>query len=278
MSQIAITANGKGYDLPSDSTIADFIERRGLRIESCIAELNGEPLTRDEMRATRLREGDRLEIVRAVAGGADDSRAARLAEARLYLVAPASISPDQLDLALDGGVEIVQLRDHEATDRGLLEAARMFRKAADRHGALFIVNDRPDIAIVSNADGVHVGQDDLPPVDVRAVVGDDLIVGLSTHAEAEVDLAEKSGADYIAVGPVFETPTKAGRPAVGIALVKYAAAHSGLPFFAIGGIDQSNILEVASAGATRVAVVRAIADADDPHRAARELRAAISGR
>jgi thiamine-phosphate pyrophosphorylase len=135
---------------------------------------------------------------------------------------------------------------------------------------LLIVNDRPTVALAAGADGVHVGQNDMPLAEVRALVGGDLVVGLSTHAPGEIDAAGE--ADYIGVGPVHATPTKPGRPAVGLELVRYAAAHALCPFFAIGGLDADNVDAVLSAGATRVAVVRAIAQAPNPELAARTLR------
>jgi thiamine-phosphate pyrophosphorylase len=136
-------------------------------------------------------------------------------------------------------------------------------------GVPLVVNDRPDVAVLAGADAVHVGQDDLP---VEAAHGFEIAVGLSTHAPEEIGRAQ---ADYIGVGPVFETPTKPGRPAVGLDLVRYAATHARSPWFAVGGIDAANLAEVIGAGARRVAVVRAIGDAEDPEQAARELRAAL---
>jgi thiamine-phosphate pyrophosphorylase len=138
-----------------------------------------------------------------------------------------------------------------------------------------IVNDRPGLAVEIGSDGVHVGQDDLPVDEVRELVGPELLVGLSTHAPEEIDAVDPELVDYIGVGPVHETPTKPGRRAVGPELVRYAAAHSPVPFFAIGGLDAANLGEVVAAGASRVAVTRAIAEAPDPERAARELRSAL---
>jgi thiamine-phosphate pyrophosphorylase len=192
----------------------------------------------------------------------------RLAEARLYLVCP--VMPDEfLHAALDGGAAIVQLRAKDQPDAEVVAAARRFKAACAEHDALLIVNDRPDLAAAAGADGVHVGQDDMTVARAREIVGPDRIVGLSTHTPAQVDAAE--GADYIGVGPVNATPTKPGRPAVGLDLVRYASAHARVPFFAIGGIDPSNIAAVRAAGAERVAVVRAIVDAMDPEAAARAL-------
>jgi thiamine-phosphate pyrophosphorylase len=195
----------------------------------------------------------------------------RLAAARLYLVADASAAP-WLDAALRGGVDVVQLREKDAEDDTLLAAAERFRRACAEHGALFMLNDRPDLVAVAGADGVHVGQDDVPVADARRLVGSERLVGLSTHPPAQVDAAE--GVDYIGVGPVHATPTKPGRPAVGLDLVRYAAKAARVPFFAIGGIDGATIAAVLDAGARRIAVVRAIARAADPEAAARALRPA----
>lgn len=180
------------------------------------------------------------------------------------------------EAALKGGVDILQLRDYTLSDSRLLEAAHRFRILTRRRKKLFVVNNRPDIAILSKADGVHVGQDDLPVDQVRKLVGKDMLIGLSTHALSEAKRALKSGADYIGVGPVHATPTKAGRQAVGLRYVRQVAALGPkIPFFAIGGIDPGNLPEVLGAGATRVAVVRAITEAKDPFSAAKALKEAL---
>ena len=196
----------------------------------------------------------------------------RLARARLYLVCDRR--PEAfLRAALEGGVDIVQLRDKDASDEQVLEAATVFRRLADEHGALFLVNDRPDLAVAADADGVHVGQDDTPASDARRVVGRDRIVGLSTHSPEQIAAAR--GVDYIAVGPVYATPTKPGRPAVGLELIRHAATYAPEPWFAIGGIDRRTVGAVVAAGARRAVVVRAITEADDPCAAARALRDAL---
>jgi thiamine-phosphate pyrophosphorylase len=217
------------------------------------------------------------------------ARRARLADARLYLVlpsAPPSADPDEHDLkltrtaraAIAGGVDIVQLREKERAASELVQVASELSRACREQGALFIVNDSPELARESGADGVHVGQDDLPAQHAREIVGDEMLIGLSTHARAEIDAATRDApygaplVDYIAVGPVHETPTKPGRPAVGPGLVAYAAEHAAVPFFAIGGLDAGNLHEVLAAGASRAVILRAIAGARDPERAARELR------
>ena len=191
--------------------------------------------------------------------------------ARLYLVCG-----EQTDAflrhALRGGVDLVQLRLKDASDNTIVTTARRHGEITRAHGVPLILNDRPDLVNDAGADGVHVGQDDTPVAQARALVGPDRIVGLSTHSPAQIDAAAEEEVDYIGVGPVHATPTKPGRPAVGLDLVRYAAAHAATPFFAIGGIDAGNVSAVRAAGATRIAVVRAITDARDPEQAARALR------
>lgn len=199
-----------------------------------------------------------------------------LEDARLYFVVEANASDRLLDAALEGGCDLVQLRDHDATHDELLAAAERFRAACDAHDALFIVNDRPEIALHTGADGVHVGQDDLPVDAVRKLVGPDLLIGLSTHSREQFDAGLASDADYLSAGPVWETPTKAGRPATGLELIRHAASVATKPFFAIGGINESNIGAVVAAGATRAVVVRAIRDAEDPRAAATALKSQLA--
>lgn len=195
----------------------------------------------------------------------------RAASARLYLITAAR--PDLatfLEAAVAGGVDLVQIREKELPDAELVPALHEARAVTARLGVPLVVNDRPDLAALVGADYVHVGQDDVP-VDVARRSG--VAVGLSTHSPEEIDAAD---ADYIGVGPVYATPTKEGRPPVGLELVRHAAVHARQPWFAIGGIDVSNVAEVVAAGARRIAVVRAIGDADDPERAAATLRAALA--
>ena len=198
-------------------------------------------------------------------------RRGRLADARLYLVC--DVRTDAfLSAALRGGADVVQLRDKDADDAELVAAGRRYAALCAEHGALLILNDRPDLVAETRADGVHVGQDDVPVARARAEVGAQRLVGLSTHTPAQIEAANDADVDYIGVGPVHATPTKPGRPAVGLALVRHAAAHAGHPFFAIGGIDERNVAAVRAAGARGVAVVRALIGADDPEAAARALR------
>jgi thiamine-phosphate pyrophosphorylase len=213
-------------------------------------------------------------------------RRRRLDRARLYFVCeaqPNGVDPGPLlQAALAGGVDVIQMR--EKSTRGaeeLVTLSRPFVAAAREHGALFFLNDRPDLVAACDADGVHVGQDDEPVARARAVAGPAALVGLSTHSPEQFDAAlEAEGdnrPDQLSAGPVWETPTKQGRPAAGLGLVEHAARVAGpeVPWFAIGGIDAANVDQVVAAGARRIVVVRAIRDAADPEAAAGELRAAL---
>ena len=208
----------------------------------------------------------------------------QLERSRLYFVCEAGGDPAALDAlleaALAGGVDLIQLRDKDADDDHLLAAAPAFRAAADRHGALFLINDRPDLVAACAADGVHVGQDDTPVTEARRLAGPDAIVGLSTHSAEQLRAANAATGDarpdYISVGPVWATPTKPGRPAAGLEYVELAAEEAELPWFAIGGIDPGNLSVVIAAGAQRIVVVRAIRDADEPGAVASSLASALA--
>ncbi|HEX2050464.1 MAG TPA: thiamine phosphate synthase [Actinomycetota bacterium] len=207
--------------------------------------------------------------------------APRLRDARLYLVAPQRIRAGRLaelvpELAA-AGVDLVQLREPKDAEGGdLVRAADPVAAACRAAGVPFVVNDRPDVALAVAA-GVHVGQNDVSPEIARRIVGD-AVVGISTHAPEEVDAALRAPVDYLAVGPVFSTPTKPGRRATGVELLRHAAGRADRPWFAIGGIDAGNVGGVLDAGARRVVVVRAIADAADPVAAAAALRGALDER
>ena len=204
----------------------------------------------------------------------------RLRTARLYFCCearPAGADPEALlRSALGGGVDIVQLREKQLGRAETERAAGIYRRVADTYSALFIVNDDPELAHACDADGVHVGQDDTSAEQARELLGPDAIIGLSTHSEEQIAAAAERPVDYISVGPIWETPTKQGRPAVGLELIAYAAAHATRPFFAIGGIDAGDAEQVVRAGARRLCAVRAIRDADDPGAAATELRRAFA--
>jgi thiamine-phosphate pyrophosphorylase len=215
-------------------------------------------------------------------------RRERLRTARLYLVCearPGGRDPEALlHAALSGGVDIVQLREKELGQEEIERSARTFRRLCDTYSALFIVNDDPYLARTCDADGVHVGQDDISAEEAREILGPDMIIGLSTHSKEQLAAAgggpgrpgTSSSVDYVSVGPVWETPTKEGRPGVGLDLVEHAAANAPHPFFAIGGIDPANAGDVVAAGARRLGVVRAIRDAEDPTAVAESLRGALA--
>jgi thiamine-phosphate pyrophosphorylase len=196
----------------------------------------------------------------------------RLDRARLYLVTTGQRKDLSgfLDAVLDAGVDAVQIREKDAEAGDVIHRAEAFREAAERHGALFIVNDRPDVALALDADGVHLGQNDLPVETARDILGPDSLIGISTHSRQQFD-AVPADANYVCVGPVWETPTKPGRRAAGLGLVRYAAQREQRPWFAIGGIDAGNVHEVITAGARRIVVVRAITEAADPGAAVRVL-------
>jgi thiamine-phosphate pyrophosphorylase len=197
----------------------------------------------------------------------------RLLAARLYLCTDARARQGDLaeflEAVLAGGVDIVQLREKGLEAQAELAALEVFADAAVRHGALFAVNDRADVAYAARADVLHLGQDDLPVADARWLIGSGPLIGRSTHEADQVDAAQtEAGVDYFCVGPTWPTPTKPGRPAPGLDLLRYAAGRAARPWFAIGGIDTGRLDDVLEAGADRVVVVRAITDADDPGAAA----------
>jgi len=195
----------------------------------------------------------------------------RLARSRLYLVL-AGGDAHVLEPALRGGVDIVQLRDKVLDDDALVAAAEPFRAVCMEHGAFFVLNDRPDLVEACGADGVHVGRSDIPIAQARSLIGPDRLLGLSVSTLEE--LGDVGDADYVGV-TAFTTPTKEDAVAGGLELLRAAAEALTVPWFAIGGIELSNIAEVAAAGAPGVAVVRAIRDASDPEAAARMLRSAL---
>ncbi len=206
-------------------------------------------------------------------------RRERLRTARLYFVCdarPGDESPEALlRAALGGGVDIVQLREKELSRAEIERSAATFRRICDTYSALFIVNDDPELARACDADGVHVGKAGEVAA-AREFLGPDAIVGLSTHGDEEVAATAELALDYIAVGPVWETPTKPGRPAIGLGPISYAAEHSAHPFFGIGGVSPLNAEQVVQAGARRLCVVRAIRDAPHPEVAAEALRRAFA--
>jgi thiamine-phosphate pyrophosphorylase len=193
------------------------------------------------------------------------SRRQQLQESPLYLVtSPSEKLFSVVEAALQGGLKLVQYRDKNQEDVVRLANAQKLCQLCHQYGALFFVNDRADIALAVGADGVHLGQQDLPISLARQILGTHCLIGRSTTNPQEMQQAIAEGADYIGVGPVYETPTKAGKAAAGLEYVRYAAANSPIPWFAIGGIDQENVQDVINAGAKQVAVVRAIMQAENP--------------
>ena len=230
-----------------------------------------------EAAAIRYRLYDlEVELLRASAAPSAGSLRERLRACRLYLITrPVPELERVVEAALQAGVRLVQYRAKEADDRSRLAEARALRDLCARHGALFVVNDRIDLALAVDADGVHLGQDDLPPELARRLLGPEKLIGRSTHALEQLQQAERDGCDYVGVGPVNATPTKPGRTPVGLDYVRQAAQEARIPWFAIGGIESSSLGPVLEAGASRVAVVRAITDAADPAAATAELLAGL---
>lgn len=203
--------------------------------------------------------------------------APRLSDRRLYLC-----TADRPDLerflaaCIEGGVDVVQLRDKHLDARPLVGRARVAAAVCRDHGVPFILNDRPDLALEVEADGVHVGQDDAPPALARRLLGPDAIVGFSTHAPAELDAAASEPVDYLSAGPVEPTPTKPGRPGTGLDYLRYAAGAATVPWFVTGGVTPATVAGMVAAGARRFVVVRWLTGSDDPQASARALRQAIN--
>jgi thiamine-phosphate pyrophosphorylase len=195
---------------------------------------------------------------------------------RLYLC-----TPDRPDLetfvaaAIEGGVDVVQLRDKQLEARPLVRRAGVARAVCAEHGVPFILNDRPDLALEVGADGVHVGQDDVTPMTARRILGDDAVIGLSTHSPADLTASLDEPVDYISAGPVAPTPTKPGRPGVGLGYVRHAVTHAGRPVWVTGGASPATVSGIVGAGARHVVVVRWVTEAADPGGAARQLRHAL---
>ena len=203
--------------------------------------------------------------------------AADLAGRRLYLcTGDRPDLGDFLDACIRGGVDMIQLREKQLEDRALLRRAELAGSVCAAAGVPFVLNDRPDLALACGADGVHVGQDDVPPAVARGILGPSAIVGLSTHAPAEWDAAAGEPVDYLSAGPVSATPTKPGRPGTGLGYLEYVSAtERALPWFVTGGATPESIPAMAAAGARRFVVVRYLTGSDDPEAAARRLRSVI---
>lgn len=235
---------------------------------------------------------DRAGLAPAVSGGATagegvgrarEARGELLNAARLYLCTDSRADRGDLEEFLDaayaGGVDIIQLRDKKISAAEEIAALLILKRVAARHGKLFAVNDRADIAALVGADVFHVGQDDLSPAQARELLGPDVIIGRSTHAPGQADEAiDNPEVDYFACGPVWETPTKPGRAAAGLGYLRYVAGKNpAKPWFAIGGVNPETCPQVVDAGAYRIVVVRAITEAADARQAAQRLVAALAG-
>ena len=205
---------------------------------------------------------------------------ARLGSSHLYLITPARPKAGELDeflpAVLEGGVDMVQLRENEMEAGHLMPFCEVARRRTEEFGAIFIVNDRVDVALAADADGVHLGQDDLGIEHARHQMGNRLLIGLSTHSSEQIEAAARTSADYIAVGPIYETPTKPGRPPTGLEIVSRADEIVETPFFAIGGIDLETLPAVTRAGVRRVCVLRGLTDAGDPGAVARRLKGMLT--
>ncbi|HET6575646.1 MAG TPA: thiamine phosphate synthase [Fimbriiglobus sp.] len=272
----SVTTPGE-YDRASPARVAAVNLKRlqeALRSIEEYGKVFGEGLGR-RAEAVRYRT---YTLERAVVRGADAR--ARLADARLYVLLTGSQCAAALNWtiaeAAAGGAQVFQLREKTLSDRELLERARSVRRWTREAGTLFVVNDRPDIARLSEADGVHLGQDDLPVSAARRVVGPDALIGVSTHTPEQVRRAVLDGADYLGVGPTFPSQTKSFDHLPGLDFVRFTSAETSLPTFALGGISPANVSQVVEAGAKRIAVSAAIACADDPAMVARQLRLVLA--
>jgi len=194
----------------------------------------------------------------------------------LYLCTPDRPDLQQfIDACITGGVDVVQLRDKTLDARPLVQRARLALEVCRHHGVPFILNDRPDLALEAEADGVHVGQTDAPPSLARRILGPDAIVGLSTHAPNDLDAALDEPVDYLSAGPVSQTPTKPGRPGTGLRYLTYVVERAKTPWFVTGGVTPDSVKMMAAAGARRFVAVRWLTEAADPNEAAKALRSAI---
>lgn len=272
-----VTSSGE-YDRGSPAQVAVVNLKRlqeSLRSLEEYGKLFGPELGRD-FEALRYRT---YTLEKAVASGSTARE--KLAAARLYVLLTGSqsaTSPDRvIERAAAGGATVFQLREKGLSDRELLERARNIRRWTRKAGVLFVVNDRPDVAKLAEADGVHLGQDDLPVMETRRIVGPDVLIGVSTHSLDQVRRAILDGADYIGVGPTFPSKTKRFEEFPGLEFVRAVAAETALPAFALGGIDPENVGRVVAAGGRRVAVGAAVAAAADPEAVARVLRSALNG-
>lgn len=263
------TPNDRGTDLthPQEearSSVAQVLQVNFARTQEALRVLEEYgKLYSGEMAAACKQMRYRVYTLETRLGGYE--RQQKLRQSSLYLVtSPSDQLLEVVEAALQGGLTLVQYRDKDTDDLTRIENAKRLKQLCHRYDALFLMNDRIDLALAVDADGVHLGQDDVPIALARQLLGSQRIIGRSTHSPEELRRAIEEGADYVGVGPVYETPTKAGRPAAGLDYVRNAASEASLPWFAIGGINADNLDDVLAAGAERVAVVRAIMAAEEP--------------
>ncbi len=259
---------GTAFTHPHEETrsdIQDLLHANLSRVQEALRVLEEyAKLYQGEMSAACKQIRYRVYTLESKLAGESDL-AQRLKAANLYLVtAPSQHLFATVEAALQGGLKLVQYREKSADDQVRLSQAQKLRDLCHQYGALFLINDRIDLALAVGADGVHLGQQDAPIAVARALLGPDRIIGRSTHDPGEMEQAIAEGADYIGVGPVYETPTKPGRTAVGLDYVRHAAQHCPIPWYAIGSIDLETLGDVMQAGGRRVAVVRALMQAEDP--------------
>ncbi len=205
-----------------------------------------------------------------------ESLGGSLAGRRFYLCTPDRPDlPLFVDACIRGGVDIVQYRDKDADARSIIKRGALVRDVCRSHGVPFILNDRPDLALELGADGVHVGQNDAPPTLARRILGPNAIIGLSTHSQDDMIGSEREPVDYVSVGPINPTPTKPGRPGVGLGYLRYAVDNAPVPYYVTGGVNPRSIGDLLMSGATRFVAVRWLTEAEEPYEAARKLRRAI---
>ncbi len=258
---------GTGFTHPHEAErqgITDLLQANFCRVQEALRVLEeyGKLYRGDFAAACKTIRYEVYTLESALLGG---HRQRRLQQALTYLVtSPQDNLLAVVEAALQGGMAIVQYRDKHTDDEFRFDRAKQLRELCHRYNALFLVNDRVDLALAVEADGVHLGQTDLPIAVARRLLGSQRIIGRSTTNPDEMERAISEGADYIGVGPVYSTPTKPDKPAAGLDYVRHAAAHAAVPWFAIGGINTDNLAEVLQAGAERVAVVRAIMEAENP--------------
>jgi thiamine-phosphate pyrophosphorylase len=275
---------GTGITTPQEqerATLADVLTANAKRLQEALRSLEefGKVLSPQFGQAMEKLRYQAYTLEKALVLGSDGRR--RLADARLYVLVTEAQCRASLNgtirEAIEGGADVIQLREKNLDDRTLLERARDVRQWTRRLGALFIVNDRPDIALLAEADGVHLGQDDLPLQEARRLLGPDALIGISTHDVNQLQRAILEGASYVGIGPTFPSATKTFEALAGLEFIRQAMELTTLPAFALGGITPENLDQVVAAGARRIAASQAICAAEDPRAVAKALKRALRG-